>query len=100
MSTVFHNARLDDMQRRELLYQGYLLVYSPTEGSVALRDFAREMIRDTFGPLDPATAQHHMPAEEYAEKLAVLKPAFIHHPRSKECIQAILRDLNCNMEQT
>lgn len=51
------------------------------------------MIQDAFGALDPVTAQYHMPVEQYAAVLAELKPKFIHHPRSKEGIQGILKDL-------
>ena len=38
--------------------------------------------------------------EEYAAILARLKPKFIHHPKSKECIQAILQELACDLDKT
>src|SRR3989449_9015500 len=41
-----------------------------------------------------------MPVEEYAALLAELKPRFIHHPRSKECIREILRELGCELTKT
>lgn len=63
-------------------------------------EFAREMIQEAFGAVDPVTAQHHMPVERYAAILAELKPKFIHHPRSKECIQDILKELDCDLKET
>ena len=58
------------------------------------------MIEDAFGKLDPETAQYHLLAKEYATLLATLKPAFIHHPEAKRCIQGILRELAFDLGQT
>jgi hypothetical protein len=93
MNAIFVDPTFTDSERRERLYTGQLIVYSPTASSLALVDFAREMLKQAFGPLDPETAQYHMEVGQYAEVLAALKPKFIHHQRSKECIQGILREL-------
>jgi hypothetical protein len=58
------------------------------------------MIEEAFGSLDPREAQYSLPVEEYVEILAKLKPAFIHHPRSKELIQGILKETGCDLEKT
>jgi hypothetical protein len=65
-----------------------------------LCEFARELIREEFRPLDPETAQYDLRVEEYAELLARLKPKFIHHPDSKRYIQGILREHGCDLDQT
>ena len=75
-------------------------MYSPSPASTALVEFARSLVRESFGRLDPETAQHHMPVDRYAALLAELKPKFIHHPESKRLIQRILRDAGCVPEQT
>lgn len=100
MNTIYYDADICDDQRREMLYAGQLFVYSPTPSSLALIQHAREMAEAAFAPLDPRTAQFYMTVEEYAKVLAELKPKFIHHPKSKECIQGILQELGCDMEQT
>jgi hypothetical protein len=100
MNSVFFDPVMNDDERRSLLYAGQLFVYSPRASSLALVEFAREMLKGAFGSLDPETAQYHMSVEEYAAVLAELKPRFIHHPRSKECLREILRDFNCNLERT
>jgi len=100
MDSMFFNVNISDDLRRQRLYHGQLFVYSPTPGSLAFCDFAKEMVRQAFGSLDPETAQFSMPVEEYAALLADLKPKFIHHPRSKECIQGLLRDLKCDLDKT
>src|SRR5215467_12845235 len=100
MDSVYLDAVISDDERRGRMYRGQIFVYSPTPGSKALIQLARDMVKRAFGSLDPETAQFHMPVEEYVAVLAELKPRFIHAPEAKECLQAILRDLKCNMEKT
>ena len=52
--------------------------------------FTRGMVEEAFGGLDPETAQYDMDVETLRRVLAELKPAFIHHPESKEHLRAIL----------
>ena len=100
MNTIFFNAKTDDNERRELLYEGQLVVYSATRRSLELCQFASELARDAFAPHDPEVAHRFIPVEQYVEILAALKPKFIHHPRSKELIQGLLTDLDCDLEKT
>jgi hypothetical protein len=100
MNTVYFDPQFTDDVRREKLYDGQLLVYSATPSSVALVELARTLIGETFGSLDPETAQYHLPVEEYAALLADLKPKFIHHPDAKRHIQGILAELGCDLAKT
>jgi hypothetical protein len=100
MNSVFTDAAVSDDVRREQLYQGQLFVYNSCPASLAFCDFAREMIREAFGTLDPETAQYHMPVEQYAALLAELKPKFIHHPTSKELIRNLLAAHGCDLDRT
>ena len=100
MNAIFFDPDMDDTTRRQALYEGQLIVYSPRPSSLALSDFAREMSEQAFGARDPRHAQHAMPVEEYAQTLATLKPKFIHHPTVKTLMQAMLRDFGCEPEQT
>ena len=100
MNTIYVDPSFDDDLRRDELYRGQLVVYGATTHSLALIDLAKALIREAFGSRDPERAQHEMPVEEYAAVLAALKPKFIHHPESKECIRGILRDLGCDLDKT
>jgi hypothetical protein len=100
MHSLLVDPAIVDADRRRQLYEGQLLVYSPTPSSLALVALARELISDAFGSLDPETAQHQLPVERYAAILADLKPTFIHHPRSKEGIRGLLGDLGCDLDRT
>lgn len=99
MHAVYLDAPYSDDERRARLYKGQLFVFSPRPSVVALREFARRMVEEAFAPLDPRTAQFHMPVEKYVAVLAKLKPAFIHHPTCKALLRAILTEFGCDLEQ-
>jgi hypothetical protein len=99
-NTVFYDAAVSDDVRRRQLYDGQLFVYSPKLSVLAFTTFARAMIEDAFGGLDPRTAQKNMKVERYAELLGKLKPAFIHHPESKQHLRTILEDFGCDLDRT
>ena len=96
MHSIYVDADFGDDERRQKLYDGDLFVYSPRPSTLALTEFAGELAREAFAPLDPETAQFDMAVEDYAALLAELKPRFIHHPESKRLIQAMLVDLGCD----
>lgn len=100
MNTVFFNPSMDDADRRRVLYDGQLVVYPATPGSLALIEHAQTMIAEAFGARDPQIAQYDLSVEDFAAVLAELKPRFIHHPRSKELICALLGEFGCDPEQT
>jgi hypothetical protein len=100
MNTVFFEPKVSDEARRKMLYDGQLVVLNPTPGSLALCQFAADMAKEAFAPLDPRYAQHHLPVDRYAAILAELKPKFIHHPRSKQLIQQLLAEVHCDLEKT
>ena len=59
-----------------------------------------ELIEEAFAPLDPRKVQDSLPVEKCVEILSVLKPRFIHHPKSKEYLQGMLDELGCSLEKT
>ena len=91
---------MSEYDRRKELYRGSIFVHSPSEGTLNLCRLAKELIEEAFHPLDPLTVHQSLPAEKCAEILSVLKPKFIHHARSKECIQLILAEAGCDLEKT
>lgn len=100
MNTVYVDSRANDQKRRPLLYEGQLFTYSARPSSLAFTNFAKQMIEEAFGPLDPMTAQYEMSVEEFVAIFGPLKPKFIHHPESKRLIRAMLEDFGCDPETT
>ena len=97
---IFVDSTMSDDSRRRALYGGSIFVHSPTENTLRLCRLAQELIEEAFHPFDPLRVSESLPAENCAEILAVLKPKFIHHPRSKECIQGILAESGYDLEKT
>lgn len=100
MNSIFFDAKVSDEVRRQHLYNGQIFVYSACPSAIAMSKFAREMIEEAFAPLDPRKAQYSLPVEEYAAILAKLKPAFTHHPKSKQFLLLILSELGCDLNKT
>jgi hypothetical protein len=97
---IFFDANTTDDSRRKELYKGSLFISSPSRAALHLCQLAKEMIEETFHPLDPLTLHETIPVEQCVEKLAQLKPRFIHHPKSKEYIQEMLTEAGCDPERT
>ncbi len=100
MTSVYHDSKLSDDERRVRLYAGDMFMYSPSRASLALCELARDLAMAAFSPLDAEVAQYELPVETYAEILADLKPAFIHHPDCKALIPEILASTGCDLEKT
>jgi hypothetical protein len=100
MTAVIFDFAGDDEARRKLLFRGELLVFSPLKSSLALVEFARELLHEAFGELDPREAQHSLPVEQYVAILSALKPKFINHSTSKDLVRGILAELGCDPDRT
>lgn len=100
MITIYFDSDVDDQARRQCLYDGQLFVFSGRPSVSALCDFARELIEEAFGSLEPREAQDHLPSNEYIAILARLKPKFVHHPRAKELLRGVLAELGCDLQKT
>lgn len=100
MHTVYVDARLREEERRQRLYAGQIFTFTPQQSTLALCDFARELIEEAFAPHDPLEAQYHMPVEEWVSRFAPVKPAFIHHSHTKQLLRDVVFDLGCDPAQT
>ena len=100
MTTVYYDSPMNDDERRQRLYKGDIFVFSPRASTLALTEFARELIEDAFGTLDPRDAQFTLPVETFVSIVAPLKPRFIHHPRTTALVLDTLRDLHVDLDRT
>jgi hypothetical protein len=100
MNTIYFDRQIDDATRRRKLYEGQLFAYSPRPETLALCDFARSMIEDAFGDLDPQLAQFEMPVEQYVSIVAPLKPKFIHAPETKKLLRELIESFGCDTRKT
>ena len=100
MGAVYVDPVISEDKRRSLLYEGALFVLSPGIGLRGAGKLARDLSEEAFAPHEPEVAQEKMPAEQYVEILADLKPRFIHHPRAKELITGLLAESGADIDKT
>jgi hypothetical protein len=53
MSAVLIDPTLSDAERRDRLYDGSIVILSPSESSLELIAIARRMLEEAFHPHDP-----------------------------------------------
>ncbi|WP_207895907.1 hypothetical protein [Hymenobacter gummosus] len=100
MNTVYYAAQVTDDERRAQLFNGQIFVYPALPGATALVNFARQLIEEAFGELDPETAQNQLPPAAYEGILNSFKPVFINHGRSKKLVRQLLIEAGCDPEKT
>jgi hypothetical protein len=100
MSSVWIDPAMGDDARRARVYAGEVFVYSARPPSVQLAELAQELLAEGFGGTDPRTAQHRLPVAEFARILSDVKPKFIHHPRCKQLVPALLESFGCDPDKT
>ena len=100
MTGVFFDPPRSDEAWRNMIYNGDIIILSPTPEILAMVEHTRRMIEDAFAPLDPQRAHESLPVERCVEILSALKPTYIHHPRTKELIQCALNAFGCSLEKT
>ena len=98
--TIYVDSSYDDRERRRRLYAGDIFVCSPRPSTRNLTEFARTLIEEAFSPLNPEQAQHSLPVQRFVEIVAPLKPRFIHHPKTRELVLALIADLGMDLEKT
>jgi len=100
MTGVFFDPSRNDEAWRNMIYDGNIIVLSPTPEMLALVEHTRGMIEAAFAPLDPQRAHESLAVERCVEILSALKPSYIHHARTKELIQRVLNAFGCSPEKT
>ena len=97
---VHIDSALPEESRRQRIFRGDVFVFSTRPAITDLRDFAAELIEEAFAPLDPRQAQYDLDVQTFVDIVAPLKPRFIHHPKTKDLLAALLADLGCDMDDT
>jgi hypothetical protein len=100
MVGIYHNHDLSDLARRDLVFEGNLLLYTRRPSTEQFCAYARALAEETFAPHQPERAQEALPVEVFAAKTAALKTRFTNAQRTKELMRALLADFGCDLERT
>jgi hypothetical protein len=97
---LYVDSKMSDDERRSKIYGGSIFLHPTSPSSLGLCQLAQDMIQEAFGMKNVLKVHESLPAAKCAEILASLKPAFIHHPRAKVYLKAMLAELGCDLEST
>ena len=100
MKALYVDPSFTDTERRQELYAGELILFTPGQSAMRIADHARAMIEDAFPGIDPRDAQYQMDVEHFAAIFAKVKPAYIHHEQSWALIARLLIELGCDADRT
>jgi hypothetical protein len=100
MVGIVLNHPLDCDQRRRLVFEGQLLLYTRRAATAALADHAIGMISKLLSAEDPEHAQFGLPVEQFIERVGPLKTRFTNDLRTKELVREVLTAFGCDLEST
>lgn len=99
MNIVRLNPKVDDLQRRNLLFDGDFILYSQRKSLTDIVKYADSLITAAFGK-DPEKAQYAMSVEEFVKIASKLKTEFTNSPTTKELIRGILTEFGIDLDNT
>ena len=100
MITIYLNRKLDEPERRASIYGGDFHLLTGQPESLALVDWARELIAESFGDRDPQTAQFDIPVDEFIAAVSPLKSSFVNDQRTKELSRALVIAMGADPDET
>jgi hypothetical protein len=100
MVTLYVNYDQNESKRRELLFQGELLLYSKQACTAELCDYAQQLILESLSPFEPEIAQNQLDVSAFIERVAPLKTTFTNSIRTKELVRAILETFGYDLSVT
>jgi hypothetical protein len=87
-------------ERRNLIFDGQILLYSCRDATAALADHAISMISDALSTDTPEQVQFQLPVEEFIARVGPLKSRFTNDLRTKELIRDVLESFDCDPKAT
>lgn len=100
MTTIYVNRRIDEPDRRQRLFAGDFFLYTDVAESHAIAGWAKQLIGEAFGDLDPQHAQYKLDVEEFVKRVGPLKSRFTNDSHTKELCQALVRAMGADPDET
>ena len=100
MSTIYVNRRIAEPDRRQRIFAGDFFLYDDVPESHAIVGWAKQLVGEAFGDLDPQRAQYQLEVEEFVRRVGPLKSRFTNDPRTKELCQALVKAMGSDPEET
>lgn len=94
------NPSYTTLEAHNSLFGGDFIVYTEIQSVKKLVTHARSHINSAFGSLDPETAQHNIPVEEFISIASKLKTEFTNSILTKDIIRSIIKELSYDISDT
>ena len=91
---------LDDALRRELVYEGGILIFKDVEPMVRLCEFTDDFIREALDTSDPVRAQFEFDPEDYEEKVGELQKRYMKSKSVKDLFREALESVGVDVRRT
>lgn len=100
MTNIYLDPKTTDDERRHYTFDGSICIFSPSPVSIALCNYAKVMIKNAFGKIDPQTAQFSMGVNDFVATIGPLKSKFTNDVRTKSLVKELLADFDCDLDKT
>lgn len=100
MVGIVLNHGLACAERRNLVFDGQLLVYTRRDSTAALADHAIAAISEMLSPGDAERAQFELSVNAFIERVGPLKSRFTNDLQTKKLVRDVLMSFGCNLETT
>jgi hypothetical protein len=98
--TVYVNRALDEPTRRSSIYSGDIHLLTGVDQSMALVDWARELISGAFGERDPERAQFELELDDFIARVGPLKSRFTNDEHTKQLVRDLVIATGSDPENT
>lgn len=91
---------LDDARRRELIYEGEILIFKDVEPMSRLCTFTDNLLQEALGISNPVRAQFELASEDYAERIGGLQKHYSKDETTKSLFREALEYLGVSIGRT
>ncbi len=101
LTPIYVNRNITDDERRQLLFDGGIFLYSSPPASTKMVEWARELIHDAFSSVKNARRAHtELAVTEFVQRASPLKSKYTNDKRTKELCQELIAGMGCDPERT
>jgi hypothetical protein len=97
---LYLDRKLSREEFHRKIFDGDLLLYRNSPGTIALCEYAKTLMHEAFGTKDPEMAQFDMDVEDFVPIVGALKSKFTNDEHTKKLIKNILIEYGCDINKT
>ena len=96
MTDVYLNQKLTDLERRKLIFEGKIFLFSGLKSCALICDYAWQVAQENFDSATPETLFLQLPVSEFIKRAEVTKNKFTNSLRAKELLRDYAVEIGTN----